>query len=387
MALRRRAERFAAALYVNLIAVLFGSKSTAKAPTPRVAKLKPQPRADDDEDKIVQVTIENDFFHGMGFDAMFDLHDALEPVRATSGDVLLEQGLRASAFYIIQSGEYIESIDGETVRTLSTAGDVIGDVPLMFNGVSACSVTCAVKGRLYLLDGPMFLKLVVPEIASDHAQAAFAPHPSEPQLSDYAAADPLVLLGNGAFGSVVLGVHTASGKRCALKYMSKIAFSSERNVAVRVVLERRIHQLVSPALRDASSPTLPGSASASGSALPGGSTLAAGGGASPTPPIVALLGGAQDASDLVLMLEYVEGAMLSTLIEEARARWDATSLASRAWSRLRGGQVHEDEVTGAGGLPLCLVRYYAGCLLLAMEHLEGHRVAHRDLKPDNLIVW
>jgi len=74
------------------------------------------------------------------------------------------------------------------------------------------------------------------------------------------------------------------------------------------------------------------------------------------PFILKLVRTFKDAQHLYFLTEYVEGPDLFSVLSERV-------------------QLSEGEV-----------RFYVGCLLLALEHLHEHRVLYRDLKPDNIIL-
>ena len=174
-------------------------------------------------ERVVEVTVDNPFFRGVGFESLCDVHDAMHEVRCKDGEVLLERGAAGRAFYVVDSGSFVErTADGEEVRRLESPNH-FGEVELIYNCARGSSITCLTAGRLWALDGATFLKLIVPEVSSAAAQSAYTPPP--PPLSPRSLGNrPAVelnelmqtpaLLGKGAFGAVRLAVHTISGVPC-----------------------------------------------------------------------------------------------------------------------------------------------------------------------------
>jgi serine/threonine protein kinase len=42
--------------------------------------------------------------------------------------------------------------------------------------------------------------------------------------------------------------------------------------------------------------------------------------------------------------------------------------------------------TPIGGLPEAAALFYAGCLVLALKHVHGRKVAHRDVRPERILL-
>ena len=83
----------------------------------------------------------------------------------------------------------------------------------------------------------------------------------------------------------------------------------------------------------------------------------------PHPFVAGCVGSLQDDDAVHLLLEYCPGGELARLL-----------------SRSVGGVAQQGGVGGAAA------RFYAACVLCALEHLHDHGVVHRDLKPENVLL-
>ena len=88
--------------------------------------------------------------------------------------------------------------------------------------------------------------------------------------------------------------------------------------------------------------------------------------------------------------EWAEAADALEALAEAKAAKAKAKAADGSdaidVSELAAGQALSKEQLPPKGLSTDHLRYYAGCLLLALEHLASLDVAHRDLHCDNLLV-
>lgn len=75
---------------------------------------------------------------------------------AVTGEVLIVQADVGDRFYAVESGRYRVDKDGETVAVLG-AGDLFGEIALLYDVPRTASVTCIESGTLVVLDREPFL--------------------------------------------------------------------------------------------------------------------------------------------------------------------------------------------------------------------------------------
>ncbi|KDO28399.1 AGC/PKA protein kinase [Saprolegnia parasitica CBS 223.65] len=138
----------------------------------------------------------------------------------------------------------------------------------------------------------------------------------------------LGILGIGTYGVVKLARHRPSGRAVALKVISKEYIVSMRQEK-HIVRERFVHMR----LRH--------------------------------PFVTTLYQTLQDDNCLYLVLEYLPGGELYTVVH------------SETKSPIKLPQ---------GGLPMAAVRFYAACIVLALEYLHAQGTIYRDLKLENLVL-
>jgi CRP-like cAMP-binding protein len=146
----------------------------------------------------------------------------------------------------------------------------------------------------------------------------------ESDLSDFTL---LSLLGKGTFGHVYRARENTTMKEVALKCLDKGALvQSSQHTYVRreaIALQHFSHQF-----------------------------------------IVEYYGILNSPSKVIFMLEYIQGVELWTYLYENK-------------SMIKGPY---------GGTNMTTTVIYAGCILLAIEHIHSHGYAFRDLKPENIVI-
>jgi CRP-like cAMP-binding protein len=76
-------------------------------------------------------------------------------VRA-SGDVVVQQGERGDAFYVVDSGALRVVVDGREVATLGP-GDSFGEIALLRDGTRTATITARTPAVLWALEGRRFV--------------------------------------------------------------------------------------------------------------------------------------------------------------------------------------------------------------------------------------
>jgi len=161
------------------------------------------------------------------------------------------------------------------------------------------------------------------------SQPSHTPHPSSSGTEDEALErssqfreedfENRKLISNGAYGEVFLVKHVESKELFALKRIRKDRVI-ERNEVQRAFMERDILSFMQ------------------------------------NPFVVSMLCSFQTKTHLCMVLEYVEGGDVGTLLKNM------------------------------GGLDIDLARMYHAETLLALEYIHSYGIVHRDLKPENLLI-
>ncbi|KAL0227370.1 hypothetical protein P9112_014694 [Eukaryota sp. TZLM1-RC] len=166
---------------------------------------------------------------------------------------------------------------------------------------------------------------------SDVRKPSQEPHQTDMQSSTQPEQEPLKhrftlsefdfhrIVGTGTFGSVYLALHKKSQQWCAVKVLNKMHIVQLKQT-VHIMNERDILTKIQH------------------------------------PFIVNLLGTANSARDIYIIMEFVNGGELFTYLRRKRRFSVETA------------------------------RFYAAQIVLALEHLHSKNIVYRDLKPENLLL-
>ncbi|OQS03789.1 cAMP-dependent protein kinase catalytic subunit alpha [Thraustotheca clavata] len=219
-------------------------------------------------------------------------------------------------------------------RVTSSRRSYKPEVSGSISGVSTASETLELDEKQPNdLDDPMPLKFVRDDSLESELDAvpeACLPSPAtlafeHVQLKDL---EILGILGIGTYGVVKLARHRPTGRAVALKVISKDYVVSMRQEK-HIVRERFVHLR----LRH--------------------------------PFVTTLYQTLQDDNCVYLVLEYLPGGELYTIVH------------SETKSPIK---------LPTGGLPISAVRFYASCIVLALEYLHAQGTIYRDLKLENLVL-
>jgi hypothetical protein len=136
----------------------------------RLTKVERQVPANWEEvDAIRQV----DAFRPLSVAAANQLADALVAQETAEDEVIVQQGESADDMFLIKSGVFDTTVDGEQVRTLQP-GDHFGEIALLFNAPRTATVRCVQAGSLWRLRREDFLRAVTGNTTSEEAMTAIA---------------------------------------------------------------------------------------------------------------------------------------------------------------------------------------------------------------------
>jgi predicted MFS family arabinose efflux permease len=136
----------------------------------RLTKVEKQtPKNRDEVETIKRV----EAFGPLSIAAANQLADALTDAEAAEGEVVVRQGEPGDDMFLIKSGVFDATVDGEQVRTMQH-GDHFGEIALLFNAPRTATVQCVQAGSLLRLRREDFLRAVTGNATSEEAMRAIA---------------------------------------------------------------------------------------------------------------------------------------------------------------------------------------------------------------------
>jgi CRP/FNR family transcriptional regulator, cyclic AMP receptor protein len=97
-------------------------------------------------------------FAGLGQSARDTLAAALEIEDHPAGKVLVRQGRAGYAFYVLQAGEAVVTVDGEPVRKLGP-GEFFGEIAILGSGRRTATITAVTPVIVWALFGTTFRRM------------------------------------------------------------------------------------------------------------------------------------------------------------------------------------------------------------------------------------
>ena len=101
------------------------------------------------------------------------------------------------------------------------------------------------------------------------------------------------------------------------------------------------------------------------------------------PFLITLWGTFQDARNLYMVMDFVEGGELFSLLRKSQVRI-GRARATRA--RARPSRPDEPDWMGVQRFPNPVAKFYAAEVTLALDYLHSMNIVYRDLKPENLLL-
>jgi predicted MFS family arabinose efflux permease len=105
--------------------------------------------------------------------AAIQLADALITLESSEGNVVVQQGEPGDEMFLIASGVFEATVDGQPVRTMQH-GDHFGEIALLLNAPRTATVRCVQAGSLWRLRREDFLRAVTGNSTTEEAMTAIA---------------------------------------------------------------------------------------------------------------------------------------------------------------------------------------------------------------------
>jgi len=250
------------------------------------------------------------------------------------GKLILKEGKSRNnpQWYIVCRGSAVVSQSGGHLRELHRGDHFGGECLMQGEGHSQVTVHAGQQGLVCLLIDGDTLKSVGVHFDEDELDLGNLCSEKPSGWQERYKVDPHKLesvkeLGQGAFGKVILQQDPVTKQRYALKQISKRSIIRQ-GLQLQIRNERNLHAMVN------------------------------------SPFVVGLQNSYRDRCFVYMLIEAAEGGSLEDLLEFRSKKKQAVSYAE--WSEA--------------------VMFYSACIVEGLRHLHARKIAHRDLKPGNILV-
>ena len=103
----------------------------------------------------------NALFEIFANEEIMQIIDVFKPETFKDGKVIIRQGDMGSEFYVVESGELIEQVEGGVSKARVYArGDAFGEVALVFGSPSAATITATTDVRVWILERNVYSSVI-----------------------------------------------------------------------------------------------------------------------------------------------------------------------------------------------------------------------------------
>jgi CRP-like cAMP-binding protein len=100
-------------------------------------------------------------FETFADEEIMQIIDVFKPVSFRGGEVVVRQGDVGNEFYVIESGQLIEHVEGDMTKSrVYKRGVTIGEMSLVFGSPSAATITADTDVRVWVLERNMYISVI-----------------------------------------------------------------------------------------------------------------------------------------------------------------------------------------------------------------------------------
>ncbi len=103
----------------------------------------------------------NSLFEIFSSEEIMQIIDVFKPGTFKKGEVVLRQGDKGSEFYVVESGELSETVEGSVSKArIHARGDAFGEDALVFGSKSAATITATTDVRVWILERNVYSSVI-----------------------------------------------------------------------------------------------------------------------------------------------------------------------------------------------------------------------------------